>query len=75
MTLTAELVSHSVTFFLVSAPEGLWNTEQLKQLLSPLPDLLTQSPDFKREAQPMPWIELQKEVNLGKKGFQVLLLC
>ncbi|XP_066489107.1 mitotic checkpoint serine/threonine-protein kinase BUB1 beta [Tiliqua scincoides] len=54
-----------------SSPEGLWNTVQRRQLLSPLPDLLTQSPDFKLEAQPMPWVELEKEVNLGDDTYRI----
>nr|XP_034966879.1 mitotic checkpoint serine/threonine-protein kinase BUB1 beta isoform X2 [Zootoca vivipara] len=47
------------------SPDGLWNAERRKQLLQPFPDLLTKSPDFKLEAQPMPWMELGKEVHIG----------
>ncbi|XP_061467442.1 mitotic checkpoint serine/threonine-protein kinase BUB1 beta [Rhineura floridana] len=48
------------------SPEGLWKAaQQRRQLLQPLPDLLTKSPDFKLEAQPMPWMELGKEVHIG----------
>lgn len=45
--------------------------EQYKQLLHPLPDLLTKSPNFKLEAQVMPWIELKKEVDLGNHYFSI----
>ncbi|XP_034966879.2 mitotic checkpoint serine/threonine-protein kinase BUB1 beta isoform X2 [Zootoca vivipara] len=47
------------------SPDGLWNAERRKQLLQPFSDLLTKSPDFKLEAQPMPWMELGKEVHIG----------
>ncbi|XP_008115060.2 mitotic checkpoint serine/threonine-protein kinase BUB1 beta [Anolis carolinensis] len=40
-------------------------SEQRKLLLQPLLETLTKCPDFILEAQPMPWIELEKEVHLG----------
>ncbi|KAJ6667303.1 hypothetical protein lerEdw1_017281 [Lerista edwardsae] len=65
---TDEIMSDAENVF-SCFPEGLWNTEQRKQLLSPLPDLLTKSPDFKLEAQPMPWVELEKNTNLGNDTY------
>ncbi|KAJ7344863.1 hypothetical protein JRQ81_000813 [Phrynocephalus forsythii] len=41
------------------------STEQHKQLLQPLLEELSKSPNFILESQPMPWIELEKEVHLG----------
>lgn len=40
--------------------------EKCKQLLNPLPELLTTSPDFYLETGPMPLMELEKEIELGK---------
>ncbi|XP_070787436.1 mitotic checkpoint serine/threonine-protein kinase BUB1 beta [Pituophis catenifer annectens] len=51
--------------------EGLQNAEQRKQFLQPLPDFLTQAFNFKQEDQIMPWIELEKEVNLGNATYHV----
>ncbi|KAG8126197.1 hypothetical protein E2320_021288 [Naja naja] len=51
--------------------EGLQNAEQCKQFLQPLPDFLTEASGFKQEDQIMPWIELEKEVNLGNATYHV----
>ncbi|XP_053143164.1 mitotic checkpoint serine/threonine-protein kinase BUB1 beta isoform X2 [Hemicordylus capensis] len=53
------------------SPDGMWNTKQHKQLLDPLPDLITMSPSFKLDARPMPWIELEKEVDLGNDTYYI----
>ncbi|XP_042328454.1 LOW QUALITY PROTEIN: mitotic checkpoint serine/threonine-protein kinase BUB1 beta [Sceloporus undulatus] len=63
-------LAHSSTDEIVSDAENGSNysptsMEQCKQLLQPLPELLTKSPDFILEAQPMPWVELEKELHLG----------
>ncbi|KAM6467555.1 mitotic checkpoint serine/threonine-protein kinase BUB1 beta isoform 1-T2 [Liasis olivaceus] len=52
------------------SPEGLQNTER-KQFLQRLPDLLTKASGFKLEAQLMPWMELEKEVNLGNAIYHI----
>uniref|UniRef100_A0A6J0TSY8 Mitotic checkpoint serine/threonine-protein kinase BUB1 beta n=1 Tax=Pogona vitticeps TaxID=103695 RepID=A0A6J0TSY8_9SAUR len=50
------------------SPEG---AEQRKQLLQPLSELLTKSPNFVLESQPMPWIEIEKEVHLGNEVYSI----
>ncbi|XP_044293072.1 mitotic checkpoint serine/threonine-protein kinase BUB1 beta [Varanus komodoensis] len=67
---TDEIIS-DVESASIDSPELLKNAEQRKQLLQPLPDLLTNSADFKLEAQPMPWIELEKEVHLGDDVYSI----
>ncbi|KAH0620587.1 hypothetical protein JD844_021220 [Phrynosoma platyrhinos] len=67
-------LAHSSTDEIVSDTENGFNyspasVEQCKQLLQPLPELLTKSPDFILEAQPMPWMELEKEVHLGNDTY------
>ncbi|XP_053238149.1 mitotic checkpoint serine/threonine-protein kinase BUB1 beta isoform X1 [Podarcis raffonei] len=69
-TSTDELVSDVENGYNYS-PDRLWNAEQRKQLLQPLPDLLTKSPDFKLEAQPMPWMELGKEICIGGVKYSI----
>ncbi|XP_033001003.1 mitotic checkpoint serine/threonine-protein kinase BUB1 beta [Lacerta agilis] len=54
------------------SPDGLWNAEQRKQLLQPLLDLLTKSPDFRLEAQPMPWMELGNVVDIGSVKYSIV---
>ncbi|XP_060616174.2 mitotic checkpoint serine/threonine-protein kinase BUB1 beta [Anolis sagrei] len=47
-------------------------SEQRKLLLQPLLERLTKCPDLILEAQPMPWIELEKEVHLGNDIYCII---
>ncbi|XP_054827529.1 mitotic checkpoint serine/threonine-protein kinase BUB1 beta [Eublepharis macularius] len=67
---TDELVSDAENSSSNSA-ERLQYTEQRKQLLQPLQDFLTKTPYFKLEPQPMPWVELEKEVDIGNETYSV----
>ncbi|XP_060117325.1 mitotic checkpoint serine/threonine-protein kinase BUB1 beta [Heteronotia binoei] len=51
--------------------EGLQYKEHRRQLLQPLPDFLAKSSDFKLELQPMPWMELEKEVGIGNEIYSI----
>ncbi|XP_070612775.1 mitotic checkpoint serine/threonine-protein kinase BUB1 beta [Erythrolamprus reginae] len=51
--------------------EGLQNAEQHKHFLQPLPNFLSEALDFKQEDEIMPWIELEKEVNIGDATYHV----
>uniref|UniRef100_A0A8C8RN64 BUB1 N-terminal domain-containing protein n=1 Tax=Pelusios castaneus TaxID=367368 RepID=A0A8C8RN64_9SAUR len=48
-------------------PQVLWSSEHRRRLLHPLPDLLSNSPDFYLENGSMPVIELEKEIELGSE--------
>nr|XP_056707054.1 mitotic checkpoint serine/threonine-protein kinase BUB1 beta [Euleptes europaea] len=67
---THEITSNTENFSSNSAG-GLQYKEQRKQLLQPLPDFLTKSPDLKLEPQPMPWMEVEKEVDIGNETYNI----
>ncbi|XP_077179023.1 mitotic checkpoint serine/threonine-protein kinase BUB1 beta isoform X2 [Paroedura picta] len=67
---TDEITSY--TNFSHTSVEELQYTEHRKQLLQPLPDFLTNSPDFKLEPQPMPWMELEKEIDIGNETYRII---
>lgn len=43
--------------------------ESHRQLLQPLSELLSKSSNFVLESQPMPWLDVEKEVNLGNDTY------
>uniref|UniRef100_A0A672TSI0 BUB1 mitotic checkpoint serine/threonine kinase B n=1 Tax=Strigops habroptila TaxID=2489341 RepID=A0A672TSI0_STRHB len=51
------------------ATQILWNTEQCKKLLDPVPESLTASPYFHLETGPLPVMELEKDVELGNDTY------
>lgn len=61
-------LSVTLTFlFLDDPPQMLWSAEQRRRLLDPLPDSLSNSPGFCSENGPLPVMELEKEIELGKQ--------
>ncbi|XP_032064854.1 mitotic checkpoint serine/threonine-protein kinase BUB1 beta [Thamnophis elegans] len=68
---TTDEITNDVENASDDSSEGLQNAEQRKQLLQPLPDFLTEAFGFEQEDQIMPWIELEKEVNLGNAIYHV----
>uniref|UniRef100_A0A8C5S0X3 BUB1 mitotic checkpoint serine/threonine kinase B n=1 Tax=Laticauda laticaudata TaxID=8630 RepID=A0A8C5S0X3_LATLA len=69
---TTDEISNDVENASDDSTEGLKNAEQCKEFLQPLPDFLTEASGFKQEDQIMPWIELEKEVNLGNATYHVI---
>uniref|UniRef100_A0A8D0HU12 BUB1 mitotic checkpoint serine/threonine kinase B n=1 Tax=Sphenodon punctatus TaxID=8508 RepID=A0A8D0HU12_SPHPU len=51
------------------------NAEQRKELLYPLPELLTTCPDFCLETSSVPLIELGKEIDLGNETYCIKQEC
>ncbi|XP_048805303.1 mitotic checkpoint serine/threonine-protein kinase BUB1 beta [Lagopus muta] len=47
----------------------LWNAEQRKKLLDPMPESLTASPRFHLEAGSLPLIEFEKDIELGNETY------
>ncbi|XP_048342627.1 mitotic checkpoint serine/threonine-protein kinase BUB1 beta isoform X2 [Sphaerodactylus townsendi] len=67
---TNEFTSNTENFS-NSSTEGSQYTEQRKQLMQNLLDFLIKSLDFKLEPQPMPWMELEKEVDIGNETYSI----
>ncbi|KAL7992467.1 hypothetical protein Chor_016723 [Crotalus horridus] len=68
---TTDEITNDVENASDDSSEGLQNSERRKQFFQPLPDFLTEACGFKQEDQIMPWIELEKEVNLGNATYHV----
>ncbi|KFP57606.1 Mitotic checkpoint serine/threonine-protein kinase BUB1 beta, partial [Cathartes aura] len=47
----------------------LWNAEQRKKFLDPMPESLTASPDFHLETGALPVMEFEKDVELGNETY------
>uniref|UniRef100_G1MX69 Uncharacterized protein n=1 Tax=Meleagris gallopavo TaxID=9103 RepID=G1MX69_MELGA len=68
-------LAHSLPAELIADSGGdgttqfLWNAEQRKKLLDPMPESLTASPHFHLETGSLPVIEFEKDIELGNETY------